>query len=159
MHPSWDDGRITAFGMLLEAHATLVSTVGRELEARCDLPLTWIEVLLRLARTPGQRLRMTQLASQAALSASGLSRLADRMEEAGLIRRDACPSDRRGAFAVLTDAGEKTLREALPVHLDSLERHVAEPLGHERLAELRAMLETLRDSARGGPPDPPEPFD
>lgn len=159
MNPSWDDGRITTFGMLLEAHTNLVSTIGRELEVRCDLPLTWFEILIRLARTPGQRLRMTQLASQAALSASGLSRLADRMEDAGLIRRDACPSDRRGAFAVLTDAGEKTLEEALPVHLESLERHVALPLGGERMAELRSLLETLRDSVRGGPPEPPEPFD
>lgn len=159
MDPSWDDGRITAFGMLLEAHSTLVSTVGRELESRTDLPLTWFEILLRLGRTPGQRLRMAQLASQAALSASGLSRLADRLEEAGLIRRDACPSDRRGAFAVLTDAGEKTLAAALPVHLESLQRHVAGPLGETRLAELRSMLETLRDAARGGPPEPPEPFD
>ncbi len=155
MHPDCDDGRITAFGMLLEAHGALVAVVGRELEAATDLTIGWFEVLIRLARSPGQRLRMSELASQAALSTSGLTRLVDRMEEARLIRREACPSDRRGAFAVLTDTGSAALEAALPAHLDSLERHVVAPLGAERLSELAAMLETLRDRARGGPPPPP----
>lgn len=148
----WDDGRINAFGMLIEAHAALVALVGRELESATELSIGWFEILIRLARTPGQRLRMTELASQAALSTSGLSRLVDRMEEAKLIRREACPSDRRGAFAVLTDAGAAALDGALPAHLDSLERHLVGPLGFERLGELTAMLETLRDRAQGGPP-------
>ncbi len=155
MHPDWDDGRITAFGMLLEAHAALVALVGRELEAATDLTIGWFEILIRLVRSPGQQLRMSELASQAALSTSGLSRLVDRMEEAKLIRREACPSDRRGAFAVLTDAGMAALEAAMPAHLDSLERHLVAPLGPERVAELTAMLETLRDRARGGAPPPP----
>jgi DNA-binding MarR family transcriptional regulator len=152
----WDDKRITAFGMLLEAHAALLGNVGRDLQAASDIPLTWFEVLIRLARTPGYRLRMTELASQAALSASNLTRVVDRMEDAGLIRRDACTSDRRGAFAVLTDTGIKTLETALPVHLETLQRNVAGPLGSRRLDTLTSMLEVLRDIARGGPPRPPE---
>ena len=159
MHALWDDERITAFGMLLEAHAALLGTVGRDLEAGSDLPIPWFEVLIRLARTPGHRLRMTELAAQAALSASNLTRVIDRMEDAGLIRRDACISDRRGAFAVITDTGIKTLEMALPVHLETLQRNVAGPLGSRRLATLTSMLEILRDTARGGPPRPPEPCD
>lgn len=150
MHVDWDDRRITAFGMLLEAHATLVTVVGRELEAATDLSIGWFEILIRLARSPGQRLRMSELASQAALSTSGLTRLVDRMEEAKLIGREACPSDRRGAFAVLTEAGACALDAALPAHLDSLDRHMVGPLGIKRVEELTRMLETLRDRAVGG---------
>jgi DNA-binding MarR family transcriptional regulator len=152
-----NDGRITAFGMLLEAHAALVATVGRELESETRLPITWFEILIRLGRTPGQRLRMTELASQAALSTSGLTRLINRLEEVDLIRREACSSDRRGAFAVLTDTGLKALEAALPSHLDSLGRHLEEPLGTDQLQALTAMLETLRDAARDGGPHPAEP--
>ncbi|MGI9119800.1 MAG: MarR family winged helix-turn-helix transcriptional regulator [Acidimicrobiales bacterium] len=156
MHPGWKDGRITAFGMLLEAHAVLVAAVGRELEVATKLPLTWFEILIRLARSPGQQLRMTELAAQASLSTSGVSRLVDRLEEVGLIRREACPSDRRGAFAVLTDAGVEALDAAIPVHIESLGRHLGDPLGPDRLLALTGMLEILRDTTRGGPPAPPE---
>src|SRR5215218_3087288 len=114
--------------MLLEAHAAVVAAVNRDLEEQSGMPVGWFEVLIRLARTPGQRLRMSELAGQVSLSTSGLTRLVDRVEAAGYIRREACPSDRRGAFAVLTPAGEDALLRSLPAHLDSLERHVAAPL-------------------------------
>jgi DNA-binding MarR family transcriptional regulator len=154
VHLDPDDGRITAFGMLLEAHAALVAVVGKELEATTELSIGWFEILIRLARTPGRQLRMSELASQAALSTSGLTRLVDRMEEAKLISRAACPSDRRGAFAVLTDAGADALEAALPAHLESLERHLVAPLGVDGMMQLTHLLETLRDHAGGRPPSP-----
>ena len=156
MHVDWDDRRITAFGMLLEARAALVAVVGRELEATTELSISWFEVLIRLARSPGQQLRMSELAAQAALSTSGLTRLVDRMEAAKLIRREACPSDRRGAFAVITDAGVAALDAALPPHLESLERHLVNPLGEDRLEDLTRMLEALRDHAGTRPSFPTE---
>ena len=91
---------------------------------------------------------MTELASQVGLTASGLTRLVDRIEAAGLVRREACPSDRRGTFAVLTEPGEAALARAMPAHLDSLERHLRTPLGGEGLAQLEALLRVLRDAAR-----------
>jgi DNA-binding MarR family transcriptional regulator len=154
MGPDLDDPRITVFGMLLEAHAALVNTVGRDLEDVSKLPLSSFGILLRLARTPGQRLRMTELAGQASLSTSGLTRLADRLEEAGYLRRDPCTSDRRASLAVLTALGAEVVSKALPSHLDCLERTIAEPLGPVGVAELTAMLATVRDRARGVPPSP-----
>lgn len=154
MHPDLDDPRISVFGMLLEAHAALVGTVGRDLEEVSNLPLSSFGILLRLARTPGRRLRMTELAGQAALSTSGLTRLADRLEEAGYLRRDPCSSDRRASLAVLTDLGAEVVAKALPSHLDCLERIMAEPLGPEGIVELTAMLATVRDRARVVPPRP-----
>lgn len=139
------DPRIAAFGMFLEAHAGVVGAVNRDLEADSGMPVSWFEVLVRLVRSPGERLRMSELASQVALSTSGLTRLADRLDEAGFIRREACPSDRRGAFAVLTDEGRRTLEQALPAHLASLDRHLAQPLGEEGMATFEGLMRVLRD--------------
>lgn len=145
-----DDPRITAFGMLLEAHAAVTGAVNRELEATAGMPITWFEVLIRLSRSPERRLRMSDLAGQVGLSHSGLTRLADRLIAAGLIRREACPDDRRGAFAVVTDAGAEALDAALAGHLESVERHLAGPLGPDALATLTDLLRIVRDRAMAG---------
>jgi MarR family transcriptional regulator, 2-MHQ and catechol-resistance regulon repressor len=140
----WDDDRLTVYGLLLEAHHALLAEFGSEIEAASSVPLNWFEVLLRLARSPDQQLRMTELARQVRLSTSGLSRLFERMEEAGLVRRDICPSDRRGWLAVLTPSGRRVLRKGLAVHLPSLERRLVKPLGDD-LGVLESLLRRLRD--------------
>jgi MarR family transcriptional regulator, 2-MHQ and catechol-resistance regulon repressor len=146
--PGSDDPRITAFGLLLEAHSAVAGAVSADLVRSSSLPVAWFEVLVRLSRAPEQRLRLTDLAREVCLTTSGLSRLVDRLEDARLVRREACPSDRRGAYAVLTDEGEAALAAALPPHLDSLERHVTEPLGAEELPVLEGLLRRLRDGNR-----------
>ena len=140
----WDDPRITAFGMLLEAHAAVISQVNKDLESSIGIPVSWFEVLLRLARSDDHRLRMAELARQVGLSTSGLTRLVDRIEAAGYVKREACASDRRGANAVLTAEGEQLLRKAVPPHLDSLDLHVKAPLGDD-LCTLTELLRKLRD--------------
>ncbi len=141
------DERITAFGMLLEAHAALMSRIGGDCKDDLKVPVNWFEVLLRLARSPGERLRMSELANQVALSASGLTRLIDRVEEAGMVKREACPNDRRGAYAVLTEAGRRVVSRALPTHIESIERHLVRPIGADGVETLVALLRTLRDAA------------
>ena len=151
----WDDPRITAFGMFLEAHAAVMSTVGKELADTAGIPVPWFEVLLRLARSPEQRLRLGELAAQVGLSTSGLTRLVDRIEEAGLVERQACPTDRRGAHAAITDDGLAVLRDALPFHLDAIDRALAKPLGDD-LDGLTSLLRTVRDAnGPGSCPGPP----
>jgi MarR family 2-MHQ and catechol resistance regulon transcriptional repressor len=145
----WDDPRITAFGMLLESFAAVMSKVEGQLTAAAGVPITWFEVLLRLARSPEHRLRMSELARQVGLSTSGLTRLVDRVEEAGYVRREVCPTDRRGAHAVLTAEGEAILRSALPSHLESIETHFSGPLGDE-LATFERLLRTVRDHNGAG---------
>ena len=76
--------------------------------------MQWFEVLIRLARSPEHRLRMTDLAAQTILSPSGLTRAVDRLVEAGLVEREACPTDRRSTYAVLTPEGERRVLKALP---------------------------------------------
>jgi MarR family 2-MHQ and catechol resistance regulon transcriptional repressor len=157
-----DDPRITAMGMLVEAHAALAHALGRDIEAACDLPLTWFEVLLRLGRSQERRLRMSELAAQVSFSASGVTRLVDRIEAAGLIRRESCPSDRRGSFAVLTEPGEAKLAPAVAVHLRGLDGHLVARLRPGELDALTDMLRRVRDglaspSGPAGGAEPPAP--
>src|SRR3954463_2746498 len=92
------DDRITLWGLFLEVHAGIGRRLDRELRTAVDLPNAWFEVLLRIGRTPGQAVRMTDLANMLLFSSGGFTKLADRMEEAGLIRREPCPDDRRATY-------------------------------------------------------------
>lgn len=139
-----DDERITAFGLFAEAYTGLVARFSGQLSGH-GLSLVEFEVLVRLARSPEQRLRMTHLAGQVALTTSGITRVVDRLERAGLVRREACPSDRRGAWAVVTPAGVRRLTAALPGHLELLERHFSGRFTPDELATFTERLRTIRD--------------
>ncbi|HYT24886.1 MAG TPA: MarR family transcriptional regulator [Actinomycetota bacterium] len=143
-----DDGHLAAWRALLEAHAAVTELLAGELEEERALPLGWYEVLLQLADAPGGRLRMQELAQSVLLSKSGLTRLIDRMERAGLVRRQRCPSDRRGSFAVLTQAGRTVFRRAAPVHLRGIEEHFARHLAPAEAEVLRTVLGRVREAAR-----------
>jgi DNA-binding MarR family transcriptional regulator len=145
-----DDAHLAAWRSLLEAHAAVTELLERELEQEQGLALSKFEVLLKLADAPGGRMRMLELAESVLLSKSGLSRLVDRMEEAGLVRRERCPSDRRGAFAVLTDEGMRVLHRAAPVHLRGIQEHFARHLDSEEVGLLARLLEKVNAAARAG---------
>jgi MarR family 2-MHQ and catechol resistance regulon transcriptional repressor len=142
------DPRIDAIGMLVEAHHELVGGLARELQERCSLPLSFFEVLLRLARSPDHQLRLNQLACESTLTISGLSRLVDRLEQAGLIERRPCASDRRGALVTITREGRRQLDVALAVHLDGLDRRLTAHLDAAELGQLTHLLRRLRDAQR-----------
>jgi DNA-binding MarR family transcriptional regulator len=90
---------------------------------------------------------MNDLAAAVLLSRSGLTRLVDRLVTAGLVERRACPSDRRGALAALTDEGLAALRRAAPVHLRGIEAHFASELADEELPVLQAALDRVLAAA------------
>src|SRR4051794_7153645 len=142
-----DDERITALGLFIEAYASVMEHLEQDLAGATDLSTPEFGVLLRLARTPGEHLRMSDLAVGAGLSTSGMTRLVDRLEAAGFVERRACPSDRRGLEAILTAKGRKLVDRVVPIHLESIERHLVEPLGSD-LDTLARTMRTLRDSAR-----------
>jgi DNA-binding MarR family transcriptional regulator len=135
-----DPARLTAWRLLLEAHKAVTELLEDELVTERGLPLNRYDVLLNLAEAPGRRLRMQELSASVLLSKSGLSRLVDRMVEAGLVRREQCLDDRRGWFAVLTDQGMSALRRAAPVHLRGIQEHFA---GHLEPEEVKALTEAL----------------
>jgi DNA-binding MarR family transcriptional regulator len=136
----FDDERITAFGLLAEAFAGLSARFAAQF-AEHDLSPVEFEVLIRLARSTDHQLRMTDLAAQTSLSTSGVTRVVDRMERDGLVRRRACPTDRRSSYTVVTAAGLARLDETLPGHLELIEKWFTGQLSPTRL---RATLDGLR---------------
>lgn len=139
------DERLTTVGLLLEAHAALTRELERRLERDSGLSVQWFEVLLRLARSPGGRLRMSDLAASTTLTPSGLTRAVDRLVDAGFVEREACESDRRGAFAVLTGAGRRRIADAVPSHLAHVEELLGGALSPAEQAALASALRKLRD--------------
>ena len=130
------DIRLAAWWKLMAAHARLVQRVGRELAAAASLPLGSYNVLRLLHEAPGGRLRLSELAKAVFLTRSGVTRLVNRLERAGLLRREGHAQDRRGSCAILTDRGRDEWRRARAV----FERTVVEQFGNH-LSDVEA--ETL----------------
>ena len=148
MPPRPDPAQLAAWRLLLEAHATITELLEHELVTERGLPLNRYDVLLNLAEAPEGRLRMQELSASVLLSKSGLSRLVDRMVEAGLVRRDRCEDDRRGWFAVLTDQGRSALRRAAPIHLRGIHEHFTRHLDPEEVKALTTALTKVVAAAR-----------
>ncbi|HSN02235.1 MAG TPA: MarR family transcriptional regulator [Acidimicrobiales bacterium] len=144
--PSGDE-KVQLFGLLLETNARLARTLGLELEATCDLPLAWFEVLLQLRRANESRLKMNQIADAIVHSSGGTTRLIDRLVEAGLVERESCPSDRRAIYVTMTEAGDAKLDEALGVHLGYLEKNLAGRLNPTERSTLTGLLTKLNAPA------------
>ena len=138
--------RLEVWKQFLRAHRQLTGVLGAELEQERGLPLGWYEVLLHLANAPDDRLRMGDLADAAMLSPSGLTRVVDRMVDAGLVDREPCSSDRRVLYAQLTSSGRATLRRAAPTHLRGIEEHFASVLTDEDVAVLGRVLGRVLDA-------------
>ena len=135
----------------MEAETAVVRVLDEELRRAVGMPLSTYETLIRLGRSPGRRLRQVELSRQLSLTTGGVTRMIDRLEAAGLVRRTPCPDDRRASYAQLTDVGLAALRRATAVHLQSLERHLVAPLGPDGLTALVGPLRLLRDVHVGDP--------
>lgn len=133
----------------LEAHAVVVGALEAELDEARALPLAWYDVLVSLHEAPDRRLRMQDLARRVLFSRSGLTRLVDRMVDAGYVGREPCEDDRRGTFAVLTPAGARCLRDASGVHLRGVRDHFADHLDDTDVGALSVALGRIL-AAEGG---------
>jgi DNA-binding MarR family transcriptional regulator len=139
------DWRIGVWRSFLRAHAQAIRELERELLAVAGMPLGWYDVLLQLAEAPERRLRMAELADRVLLSRSGLTRLIDRLQAEGLVRREPSPEDARGTFTVLTTDGMARLRAAAPVHLAGIRKHWLAHFSDEELRELATLLQRAAD--------------
>jgi MarR family 2-MHQ and catechol resistance regulon transcriptional repressor len=140
-----EDPRFTAVGLFTEAFTGLTNRFAAQLEEH-RLSAVEFEVLMRLARSPGNRLRMTDLAGQTSLSTSGVTRVVDRMDRDGLVGRQACASDRRSSYAVITEAGRARLDEVLPGHLELVQQWFIGQLTPEQMAGMLESLRIIRDA-------------
>jgi len=146
--PICPDEAARVWRLLASTHARLLRQIDRELNANGLVPLEWFEVLAALDSSPGKRLRLGDLAETAGLSCSGLTRLVDRLEAAGLAERATDSADRRVTWAVLTIAGQQALAAALPAYRESISRALAGNLDPEDLGALRHILGKLHETVK-----------
>ncbi len=145
----FDDPRITAMGLFSEAFVGLNTRLACQI-ARHGLSMIEFEVLLRLSRSPDGQLRMTDLSSQTSLTASGVTRVIDRLERDGFVARAACPTDRRSLYAVISRAGLERLTAIMPGHLELIDEWFTGQLRPDELDGLLTSLRTVRDAVRPG---------
>jgi DNA-binding MarR family transcriptional regulator len=140
------DDTLAAWRAFLNAHALATKRISRDL-ADAGLPdLTWYDVLWALYRAEGRRLRIRELADAVVLSSTGMTRFVDRLEAAGLVRREAVPGDRRGAYAVITKEGTDLLRRMWPIYARGIATYFG-PAAQEG-ADLRTALEGIASAAQ-----------
>src|SRR5256885_17070982 len=130
---------LEAWRSLLRAHATLVRQLEADLEKKTGLPLADYDVLAQLAIADGE-LRMTELASRALISRSGMTRRVARLVDEGLVRRADATADGRGVLVALTDAGVARLTETVPAHARGIAEDFVSRLDDEELAVLENAL-------------------
>ncbi|HYU58514.1 MAG TPA: MarR family transcriptional regulator [Actinomycetota bacterium] len=134
------DERFEAWVALLEAHAAVMDALDRALQDEGGIPLAWHEVLARLAAQPEGRMRMRDLAREVLLTKSGISRLVDRLQEAGLVTRAECDTDRRVTYATITPDGRRALRAAGPAFRRTFEERFGRHLSEDEARSLRSTL-------------------
>lgn len=134
------DDRFAAFLSLLQSYSVVTSRIEARLDAAGGLSLPEHEVLVRLAEAPEHALKMVELAGLVLLSKSGITRLVDRLEARGLIRREPSRSDRRIVLAHLTRAGEELIDELRPVLADAIDDFFSSHLSDGDIAGLRRGL-------------------
>jgi DNA-binding MarR family transcriptional regulator len=143
------DGRLTAAGLLFEVAWGLLDRLDPQIGEH-GLGRSEFEALLRLARSPEGRLRMTDLAAQTNLSASGLTRLVDRLQARGLVTRQADATDGRGLLAEVTAAGRALVLEVVPGHLELIQQWYVDALSPAQLEALTDALRAVRARVRPG---------
>jgi DNA-binding MarR family transcriptional regulator len=132
----------------IAATTLLQERLSRELQAAHGLTISDYEILVRLSESPDRRLRMSGLAEHTLSSRSRLSHQIDRLEKAGLVERQACETDRRGANAVLTDVGFALLVEAAPTHVRGVREHLLDQLTDREFAALGKACAQVADHLR-----------
>ena len=128
---------------MLRAHAELTRALDAQLAREHKLPLSSYEVLLFLADAPQGRMRMSDLAESVLLSRSGLTRLVDRLEREGLLKRERCESDARGLFAEITPAGRELFDAARRTHLDGVRALFLDRFSRDELRTLGGLWQKL----------------
>ncbi|QBD74604.1 MarR family transcriptional regulator [Ktedonosporobacter rubrisoli] len=139
----------------ITTHATVIDLIEHELAEAGQLPLSSYDVLLALVEAPQRRLRMHELASAVVLSRSGLTRLVDRLEHDGLLKRDRSGPDRRATYAVLTLKGFRAFRQAWPVYARSIVKYFVSYLSEEEMSFLSKIFERVLATIHE--PSSPEP--
>jgi DNA-binding MarR family transcriptional regulator len=141
-----------AWRAFLRAHALMLRQIGDDLDSAGLPPFAWYDVLWALYDAPEQHLHASELADEVVLSRSGLSRMIDRIEEAGLVERRRCAGDRRAIHVELTAEGERMLDEMWCVYARGIADHFLPALG-EHACTMRQAMESVAESVRRPGPE------
>ena len=139
--------RLRAWRLYFESALALVDVLDAELERDAGIPLRWYDALVHLDETP-DGLRMNELAERILYSKSGFTRVVDRMEEAGLVRRVRPENDRRSILVVLTEGGRNTMEQARRHHRHAIEQHFSRHLADTDVKALTRAFEKVSTHAR-----------
>jgi DNA-binding MarR family transcriptional regulator len=134
----------------LAATRMVYSELERQVQRDSGMPMTYYEIMVALSEAPDRTLRMSELAERSQFSRSRLSHAVAKMEQAGWVERRECPSDKRGAFAVLTEKGFSVLADAAPGHVERVRSLLFDTLSEEQITQLGDICATLRKAG----PDP-----
>lgn len=145
--PRWlTDEQQRVWRTYLDATTLLEDHLDRQLQRDAGMPHIYYGLLVKLAESAHRRLRMTELAMYAKITRSRLSHAIARLEKNGWVRREDCPDDKRGQFAVLTDAGLQVLQQTAPGHVEAVRQAMFDRLTPE---QQKALGEIMRIVAEG----------
>ncbi|KAA0933793.1 MarR family winged helix-turn-helix transcriptional regulator [Streptomyces apricus] len=147
-----------AWRAYIAASHLLEDAIDRQLQQEAGMPHLYYSILAHLSEAPERRLRMTDLAERTKITRSRLTYAVTRLEKDGAVRREGCPSDRRGSIAVLTDAGTALLERTAPGHVETVRATLFDHLTPEQVRQLEEMFTGVARGLQGGSPGsvPPE---
>ena len=146
--PRWlNPTEMKAWRRYILASRRLLEALDSDLDSH-DLSMPDYEILVQLSDAPDRSMRMSELAEKALLSRSRLSHRMKVMEKAGWVKREACPIDKRGYFAVMTAKGWKAIVAAAPDHVDSVRSRFVDHLSKADQAALAEIFERVSESLR-----------
>ncbi|MFE3070930.1 MarR family winged helix-turn-helix transcriptional regulator [Streptomyces sp. NPDC059247] len=141
-------------------HATTLfeDHLDRQLQRDAGMPHVYYGLLVQLSQAPRRRMRMTELARGAKITRSRLSHAVARLERNGWVRRESCPSDKRGQFARLTDEGTEVLRRTAPGHVTAVRQALFDRLSAEQVTQLGTIMRVMAEGLEPQDPDADLPW-
>ncbi|MHC0433314.1 MarR family winged helix-turn-helix transcriptional regulator [Streptomyces sp. O3] len=144
--PRWlDDEEQRTWQAYLHATMLLDDHLDRQLQRDAKMPHVYYGLLVQLSAAPRRRMRMTELAKRAKITRSRLSHAIARLEKQGWVRREDCPSDKRGQNALLTDAGYEVLKQAAPGHVAAVRHALFDRLSPEQQKSLGEIMTIIAE--------------
>lgn len=134
---------LRAWRLFITSHAKIIQKIDTDLAEAGEISLSWYDVLIEVYEAPEKRLRMNEVAERVVLSRSGLTRLVDRLEEKGYLRRETDAQDRRGFFLCITESGIGALRSAWPIYARGIQSFFADSLNPEEAVILTKVFEKI----------------
>ncbi|WP_418957560.1 MarR family winged helix-turn-helix transcriptional regulator [Streptomyces tritici] len=157
--PRWlSDEEQHVWRAYLHATTLLDDHLDRQLQRDAGMPHVYYGLLVHLSQAPRRRMRMTELARNAKITRSRLSHAVARLEKSGWVRREDCPSDKRGQFAQLTEEGYEVLRQSAPGHVAAVRQAMFDRLSPEQVKQLGEIMRVIAEGLQPTDPDADLPW-